>query len=212
MTREWGTRPIMSESQPTAAGPGHAPENPTVAFERKDVNPKGIMWFLVGLAVLIVIVLFVVFGLFVHYSAVEARQKRSDFPVAEAIRREAREADPAGLLPPAPRLEGVVTLPAAESAGRVFPPAAHEQHDVGRIHPGAAQVLYDVQEKELDSWQWADADHKAARIPVAEAMSRLLDKPGDRLKARAGSKRPDPDGPRQRPRTDSGRSSEGGPK
>ena len=196
-------RSTMSEANQENA----EPSNPTVAFERRDVSVRGLVWFVIGLTGLIMTTILVVFGLYSRLAAERTLQTRSKFPVAESARQAARKADPAGPLPPSPRLEGVAPLPPGQQSGRMIPPEQPEQHDVGRIRPGAPKILYDSQEAELDSWRWADADHTAARIPIAEAISRLAAKPGDVLKARPGNK-PPTDQPRE---TNSGRTAQGGP-
>ena len=148
--------------------------NPTVAFERRDVNIRGIGWFAAGLAVLIVASLAVVYGVYCRLEGERARVTRSDFPVAEAARRRFQEKDPGKLLPPAPRLDGIVPVPLGQSAGRMLPiPAA---------------PLVDGQEKSATVGQWADKDHTVARIPIGEAIGRLLAKPADLLKSRQGAK------------------------
>jgi hypothetical protein len=178
---------------------GGEPRNPTVAYERRDVSVRGLVWFVIGLAILIVITLAIVFWLNWRFAAQRARQTKSDYPLADQAWKAARKADPAGALPPAPRLEGVVRLPAGREAGRTFPPGAPEQHDVGRLE-AASRAVYDVQEAQLESWSWADADHTAARIPISEAMRRLLAKPGDQLKAKPAHKPAGRDNPEEQRR------------
>jgi hypothetical protein len=148
-------------------------KNPTVAFERRDVNIRAIVWFGVGLSCLIGASLAVVYGIYWRLDAERVRATRSDFPVAEATRRRLQENDPGKLLPPAPRLDGIVPVPPGQAAGRMLPGAATF---------GEGQVM------EPAVGQWADKDHTVARIPIGEAMSRLLAKPGDLLKARPGAK------------------------
>jgi hypothetical protein len=148
--------------------------NPTVAFERRDVSIRGIVWFGAGLSILIGVSLALIYGVYWHLVGDRARVTRSDFPVAEAVRRRLQERDPGELLPPAPRLDGIVSAPPGQAAGRVV--------------PGLAGTLGEGQEKDLAVWQWTDKKQSAARIPVREAMNRLLAKPGELLKARPGAK------------------------
>jgi hypothetical protein len=152
-------------------------QNPTVAFERRDVNVRAIAWFVFGLTILIAICIATVFGVYSHFNAAREQQTRSEFPLAESARQATRKADPAGALPPAPRLDGVVKLPAGQESGRMFPPG-----------PLAQKVNSDV--RDLNSWRWVDADHAAACIPITEAMNRLLANSGGALKSRPGGKPP----------------------
>ncbi|HEY1379227.1 MAG TPA: hypothetical protein VGF55_20660 [Gemmataceae bacterium] len=188
----------MSESDrnipaiaPTPPGPPPAdgqPRNPTVAYERTDVNTRAVVWFATALAGSIAVILAVLVGLYWMFYRDEEREKQSDFPVARDVRRQARTRDPGLLMPPSPRLEGIAPVSPEHIPGRMRPADDLEQHDVGRFRVGAAHLLYEEQERVLRSWAWADADHTAARIPIDEAMARLLAKPGDHLKARAADR------------------------
>jgi hypothetical protein len=117
-----------------------------------------------------------------------------------------RETDPEKLLPPSPRLDGIVPVAPGQPAGRILP--AFEQPDLWN-----ARLLYDAQERTINSWQWLDKDRTIARIPIAEAMSRLSAKPGDVLKARPGSRPPVRDEIADQPSaSNAGRGSIGGQK
>jgi hypothetical protein len=176
-------------NDPQNAG-GTPPHNPTVAFERRDVNIRGIVWFVFGLVILIGTAILTVFGVYAHLSADRERITRSQFPIAEKARQAVRKADPAGPLPPTPRLDGIVNLPPTQEPGRMFPA------------PPPRQTGGD-QDQALDSWHWANADHTVASIPIADAISRLV-KSGA-LKAKPGSKPPAGDATGQPSETNSGR-------
>jgi hypothetical protein len=180
-------------------------QNPTVAFERRDVNIRAIVGFAFGLSAMIGIVLLVIGVLYSRFENA-ARARKPEFPMAAAVRRNLRETDPGKLLPPPPRLDGVVPVAPGQPAGRILP--AFEQPDVWN-----ARFFYDAQERTLNSWQWVDKDHTIARIPIAEAMSRLLAKPGDILKAGRGPRPPGANEIGDQPSaSNSGRGSIGGQK
>jgi hypothetical protein len=190
-------------SVPTGAPEG--PRNATVAFERKDVNIRAILAFAVGLMVMIGIALLVIAGLYTRFQD-QARKAKSEFPMAEAVRRNLRETDPGKLLPPKPRLDGIVPVSPEQPAGRVLP-------SFDQAGPENARVLYDAQEQILTSWHGVDEDHPNPRIPIVEAMSRLLAKPGDILKARPGPRPTGRDETADQPSAaNSGRGSIGGRK
>lgn len=174
----------------------NADRNRTVAYERRDVNISAILWFAVGLAGLIGISMAVVYGVFWHLMAKEAQATRARFPVAEADRSQWRKTDPARLLPPAPRLESVVPVPEGQEAGRMLP------------FPTTANST--APEHLGDAWAWADKDHAAARIPIAEAMRRFVSHAGPMLTARPGIE-PPASGGRPSP-MNSGRGRPGGSK
>jgi hypothetical protein len=190
------------------------PRNPSVAFEPRDVNIRGIVWFAIGLAILIAVSVTAVFGIYAKFAGEQARKTRSEFPVAEAARQRAREADPAGPLPPPPRLGALRPLPPGQPAGRMFTVrrGAPGQDDEDRGRREAARVLHDAQQGRLDSWGWSDKDKTTAHIPIGEAISRLLAKPGDVLKERPGSQPVDWDAQSTPRETNSGRAMAGGDK
>jgi hypothetical protein len=160
----------MTEPQhPDAA----EPRNPAVAFERRDVHIGGVLWFGVFLAGLVGASLIVVYGVYWHFKGERARAIRSGFPVAEATRKRLEQTDPAKLLPPAPRLERIVPVPEQQPAGRMLPSTLAFAPDGTNL---------------LQSWGWTNEGHTAARIPVSEAISRLLAKRADVLKARPGAR------------------------
>jgi hypothetical protein len=194
-----------ASGSPPPAGTAAEASNPTVAFERKDVNIRAIVIFAIALVGMVVIALVAISGLYSRLQG-EARKAKSDFPVAEAVRRNLRETAPEKLLPPPPRLEGVVPLSPDQPAGRMIP-------SFDQAGPGNARVLYDEQEHILATWHGPDKDHPNSRIPIAEAMSRLLVKPGDILKARPGPKPTGRDESADQPSAaNSGRGSIGGQK
>lgn len=185
--------------------PTGEPENPTVAFEPKDVNTRAIVGFAIGLSAMIGLVLLVTGVLYSRFENA-ARARKPEFPMAAAVRRNLRETDPGKLLPPPPRLDGVVPVAPGQPAGRILP--AVEQPDAWN-----ARFFYDAQERTLNSWQWLDKDHTIARIPIAEAMRRLSAKPGEVLKARPGPRPPGANEIGERPSaSNSGRGSIGGQK
>lgn len=169
---------------PDAASPGFVPRNPTVAYERTDVNTRSIIWFVTALAVGIVVVMagLVVFQMWIMER--ESQEKGTQYPVAADVRRTYAETDPERLLPPSPRLEGIAPTSPDREPGRVRLANEPQEHEVGRSRPGTAAALNEAQERALDEWRWADPDHTAAHIPIGEAMSRLATKPREILKAR----------------------------
>jgi hypothetical protein len=142
-------------------------------------------------------------GFFWYFFDRESRQKASQYPVAASTREHLRKTDPDKLLPPSPRLEGLGRVSRDHIPGRVRPTDDQLEHDVGRIRPGVARTLYEEWERTLkDTWEWVDNSHTAARIPIGEAIDRLLEKPGSYFKARGAGRRDDAGPPS---RTTSGR-------
>jgi hypothetical protein len=181
-----------------------SPRNPTVAFERTDVNARGIVVFAIGLVAGIAATMVVIFVAYWRMQDAETRRKSGDLPVAQDARRRFAATDPARLLPPSPRLEGVATMTPDRLVGRLQP-TDDPTDDLGRIRPGVAKRYYESQARILnDTWEWADKDHAAAHIPVDAAMRLLLARPSTVFKARNQDKYPDEPVP-QPSRSNSGR-------
>jgi hypothetical protein len=120
----------------------------------------------------------------------ETARKRSEYPIAEAWRQKATEDQ---RLPQIhPRIEGL--------------PAGAPEHSLGRYQPASAQVKNDLDEEYLRQYGWLDAGRTVARIPITEAMQRLIGK----LPARPNSAPPQ-SGPDLPTSASSGRQLSGGP-
>jgi hypothetical protein len=140
--------------------PQQEPHNPDVRYEASDVNSRVVTGFAVGLAVWLALVLVVLWGMFQYLFNSEAQRKRSEFPIAEMQRQSTTEDQ---RLPGAgPIIEGF--------------PAGEPRHTLGRFGPASAQVKYAADDAWLESFGWIDSHHTVARIPIAEAMQRLIGK------------------------------------
>jgi hypothetical protein len=171
-------------------GPTAPPTNPTVAYERTDVDTRAVIWFVTALTVFLAVMMVGLIGLHAVFVDRESQEKKPQYPIAASARERLAQSDPDRLLPPSPRLEGIAPRSPGQPPGRVRALNDREEHDVGRMRPGTAAALNQKQERLLtETWQWVDESHAAARIPITEAMSRLLAKPNSVLKARAPDKR-----------------------
>ena len=170
----------------------HPPDglsNPDVDYERSDVASRTAIGFAVALGVGIAVVMLALWGLFRVFFDQEAERKSSRYPIAEALREKTTEDD--RLPPTGPRIEGF--------------PRNHPQHSLGRFNPPSAQVKYAEDEEYLAGYGWLDDQHTVARIPIAEAIKRIV----GTLPAR---KNPPPDESRKSfSNTNSGREPIGGP-
>ncbi|MCI0354722.1 MAG: hypothetical protein L0099_06760 [Acidobacteria bacterium] len=112
--------------------------------ESRDVEVRGIFWFVAALLISGVVITIVLWGMFRFFEAELAGQDPEDTPVvAEQRKREPPSADPAGRFPQ-PRLQ----FNAAEENAR---------------HQFA-------EERILSSYGWVDARTGVARIPIDRAM------------------------------------------
>jgi hypothetical protein len=165
----------LPASDPTLPMPHEvngAPRNPDVFHERTDVDTRAVVWSVTALGVSLVVVMLLLWGMFALFLNAENAQKRSSFPVAVQVREQQTDEQ---RLPPQPRLEGIGPPGTDINIGRLRPIDIKPQHDVGRVRPSAAAVLYEAQEQALGTYAWVEAD-RVARIPIEEAMKRLAGK------------------------------------
>jgi len=168
--------------------PQHEPHNPDVRYEHSDVNSRAAIGFATGLAVWLALVLVALWGLFVYLFNSEAQRKKSDYPIAEQRRQTTTEDQ---------------RLPATGPIIEGFP-AVDPKHTLGRYGLGSAQIQYATDETWLESYGWLDGQHKIARIPITEAMQRLIGKlPARRDKPKTSGELPTV--------SSSGRATAGGP-
>jgi hypothetical protein len=178
----------MSESH----DPQQEPHNANVRYEHTDVNSRAAFGCAAGLATWLALVLGLLWGIFMYLFHSEAQRKQSDFPIAEQQRQATTEDQ---------RLP--VTGPIIEGF-----PAGDPKHTLGRYGPGSAQVKYAADEAWLASYGWLDGQRAIARIPIAEAMQRLIGK----LPARQDASKTARDGAGDLPTvSSSGRATAGGP-
>lgn len=141
---------MSSETQHTGQQPGAEPVNADVSFEKRDVDPKTIYIYLIGLAVAVVLSYAVCVFVLRATTRVAAQ---SDTP-APAIRQEMGSAF--SDMPPEPRLQGV--------PGHRSDPQADLRE----------KVRSDTEENEKTGW--IDQSAGIAQIPVKDAMKIIAEK------------------------------------
>jgi hypothetical protein len=175
------------------------PRNPDVHFEHTDVNSRAVIWFVVGLAAGLAVVMLILWGLFNLFMRSEEARKKSTFPMAVEERKQLQLEQ---RLPPHPRLEGLGPVGPDREVGRMPSTDIQPQSDVGRIRPSGAAVLYREQDARLATYGWVDEkDKKTAHVPIEVAIRMLAGK----LPARKGEDVPKEQGPPSQ--TNSGRPS-----
>jgi hypothetical protein len=129
--------------------------NPDITHEVSDVNTRGILWFVLFLAGLILIALVLLRGMFNLFES-WARTAEGEKPVMARTEQERR--------PPEPRLQ-------------VAPGFQAEGQSLELKEPQAEyKVIRRKWQEELDGYGWADRDNKLARVPIAEAMKIVAQK------------------------------------
>jgi hypothetical protein len=126
--------------------------NPDTTHEVSDVNTRGILWFVLFLAGLIVFALLLLRGMFNLFES-WARTAEGERPVMARTTEER--------LPPEPRLQGA-------------PGYRVEGQNLELKEPQAEwKVVRRKWEEELNSYGVVDPDQKMARIPIEEAIKTI---------------------------------------
>lgn len=121
-------------------------ENPSVMHEEKDIRVKAIAWFAVALLVAAVVIHIAVWALFVGFGRLNAGAAR-EYPLMSEERPQS---------PPAPRME-------ASSAPRL---QEKPREDLKALRRQEEQVLA--------TYGWVDKATGNVRIPIDEAMKRVI--------------------------------------
>lgn len=123
-------------------------ENPETRYERRDLSPHGVLLFLVGLAVVSVLIYFVLWGFYGYLNAF--RQQRAHQPMTPL------QTVHDNLNPP--------TSAVIES----FPQPRLQANEAGDMSKFRAQ-----EEQILNSYGWVDQQAGVAHIPIEQAIDIL---------------------------------------
>jgi hypothetical protein len=126
--------------------------NPDINHEVSDVNTRGILWFVLFLAGLILVALLLLRGMYYMFES-WARAAEGEKPVMARTSEER--------LPPEPRLQGA-------------PGYKVEGQNLELKEPQAEwKVVRQKWEEELNGYGIVDRDQQIGRIPIKEAMDRI---------------------------------------
>ena len=160
----------MAEHTDPEHGHDFPEKNPSVAFDRSEENVKAVSGFGIGLAIGVVVVVFMMWGLFDWFYN---REDEASATITPAQRMDKPQ------LPPEPRLQ------------------AEPRLDLAALREGEDAVLGENgKENEKRSYAWVDPNHGVARIPIQEAIKIIAAKG---LPSRPATNLPDSDGFRQIP-------------
>jgi hypothetical protein len=120
----------------------HEIENPETRYERRDLSPHAVLLFLVGLAVVSVLIYFMLWGFYGYLNAFRQKPER----------------------PPAP-LEAVHGNENPERAIQRFPEPQLQPNPPADLNKFRAQ-----EEQILNSYGWADQQAGVAHIPIEQAI------------------------------------------
>jgi hypothetical protein len=120
----------------------HEIEHPETRYERRDLSPHGVLLFLVGLAVVSVLIYFMLWGFYGHLNAFRQQKKQPAAPLETMHDNATTERDVQRF--PEPRLQP---------------------------NPAADLNKFRAQEEEiLNSYGWVDQQAGVAHIPIEQAI------------------------------------------
>jgi len=140
--------PSMSEEQLTNQN-----SRGQEGFEREDMSPAGVMYFMVGLAMVAILIHFIVTGMYRYLDGYDAKHQAPMNPMAVKTGVDPR------------------TMTFHEAEGQMqktFPQPVLEDNE--RQQFGA---LVEKQDEVLASYDWVDQNNGVVRIPIDQAMDLL---------------------------------------
>lgn len=125
-------------------------------FEHEDMSPAGVMYFMVGLAIVAILIQFIVAGMYRYLDSYDKTHQVPMNPMAVKTRVDPR----------------TMTFPQAEKQMQAsFPAPVLEDNE--RQQFGA---LVEKQDEILASYDWVDQKNGVVRIPIDKAMELLAER------------------------------------
>ena len=118
------------------------------SYERQDLSPRGVIYFFVGLAVALVIIYFVVFGI---YRILDSYNKQNQATLSPMV---------------APRADTRAVTPADTQA---FPQPRLEESERTQL-----REFIEDQDRMLATYNWVDKDKGIVQIPIDRAMDLIV--------------------------------------
>ena len=122
--------------------------NPDVTYERRDLSARGVIAFLIGLTLVVVLIQVVVWGMYQYLDRFQSRRQQPANPLATVH----------------PKVSG----PSSESV---------DQFPAPRLQPDPVAELNEFRAREdqiLNSYGWVDQKAGVAHIPIDRAMDMLV--------------------------------------
>ena len=118
------------------------------AYEHEDLSPTGVIYFMIGLAVVVVVIYFIVFGM---YHFLDTYEKAHQSAVSPMV---------------AP--QGDTRIVTHENT-QAFPEPRLEENERTQLR----QIIQD-QDRKLATYNWVDKDKGVVQIPIDRAMDLLV--------------------------------------
>ncbi|MFZ3263286.1 MAG: hypothetical protein WA172_04760 [Terriglobales bacterium] len=137
------------------------------SFEHEDLSPHGVMYFMLGLAVVVVVIYLIVFGMYHFLDTYEKGRQTAMSPMV------------------APQA-GTRTVTHADT--QVFPQPRLEESERSQL-----RQFIEQEDDKLATYNWVDKDKGIVQIPIERAMDLIVQRglPVRPENARPGNERPE---------------------
>ncbi len=141
-------------------------------YEHEDLSPRGVMYFMLGLAVVVVVIYLIVFGMYHFLDTYEKAHQTAMSPMV------APQAD---------------TRTVTHADTQVFPQPRLEESERSQL-----RQFIEQEDDKLATYNWVDKDKGVVQIPIDRAMDLIVQRgltgsTGEHAAARLSTRRPDKD-------------------
>jgi hypothetical protein len=119
-------------------------------FEHEDLSPNGVIYFMIGLAVVVVVIYFIVFGMYRFLDTYEKAHQPAMSPMVTP------QAD---------------TRTIGHSDTQVFPQPRLEENERMQLR----EIIED-EDRKLATYNWVDKDKGVVQIPIDRAMDLIVER------------------------------------
>jgi hypothetical protein len=137
---------------------GHS--NPETSFEREDLSTRGVFAFMIGLAIVGLVIYFIIRGMYGFLDEYERTQSKAASPLAPGSKVTAR------YIPYSPAHGDYVSQTFKENGAPML------EHD----ERGQFKDFLLKQEDQLNSYGWVDQQAGVAHIPIEHAMDLIVER------------------------------------
>jgi len=119
-------------------------------YEHQDLSPRGVLYFMIGLAVVIIVIYFIVFGM---YHFLDTYNHANQLPMSPMV---APEAD---------------TRTVTDSETQAFPQPRLEKSERTEL-----REFIEDEDRKLATYNWIDKDKGIVQIPIERAMDLIVER------------------------------------
>ena len=129
--------------------PNHSTNDPG-PYEHEDLSPRGVIYFMIGLAALVVVIYFIVYGM---YNFLDTYDRAHQPPISPMVTPQAD------------------TRAVTHDNAQAFPEPRLEENERTQLR----QFIED-QDRKLATYNWVDKDKDVVQIPIDRAMDLIVER------------------------------------